>query len=159
MAEMMKKLFTFFVVLCAIFLAAPFSYAAVSVEQPFVFGDYIVKNNNAVYDVTVNTDGSHSYDGAGFIEIIDTAAPGIYNIDSLPVSTAIISVTVSQISPLTGASGPNFPFSAFQETHPPTTDGLGVARITIGATVSTSGSGIAYIDDTYSGTIQITINF
>ncbi len=145
----------------ALFVFASPAIAGVTTIQGLNFGEFIVKNNNAVHSITVNLSGpSYVFDSAGFILISDTNIQyGIYDLDGMTPNTAITSVTVTQVSPLSGASGPNFQLNTFQEVHPATTDGSGVARINVGATAQTSGSGTPYVDQTYTGTMQIQINF
>ncbi len=131
--------------------------AGVTVVQNLNFGSWISKNNDAQYNITINTNGSYSFDSAGFIEI-SPPQEGIFDLDGMTPNTAISSVTITQITPLSG-SGPEFNMINFQETHPPSTDASGVARIVVGATAQTTGVGISYIDQTYNGQLQIQINF
>jgi hypothetical protein len=142
-------------------LFSPSVLAGVTTVQQLNFGEFIVKNNNAVHSITVNLSGpAYAYDSAGFILINDANIQyGIYDLDGMTPSTAIASVTVTQVTPLSGAGGPNFQMNTFQESHPATTDGSGVARINVGATAQTSGTGTTYLDQTYTGTLQIQINF
>ena len=137
------------------------AHAGVTTVQGLNFGEFIVKRNDAVYGITVNLAGpAYTYDAAGFAPInTGSIQLGIYDLDGMTPNQAITSVNVTQITPLSGPSGPNFQMTAFQETHPPTTDGAGVARIRIGGTAQTDGSGNPYFDQTYTGTIQIQINF
>ncbi len=137
-----------------------FSFPArsgVSVVQGLSFGSFISKNNDAQYDITVNTNGSYSYDAAGFI-LISIPNPGVYDIDGLMISTAITSVDVTQNAPLS-APGNSLQMLNFTETHPGSTDASGVARIEIGATARTTGSGTLYPDQTYTGVVEIQINY
>ncbi len=141
---------------CMLFITS--AYAAVTTVQAISFGSWIVKKNDAQYDIVLNPDGTYTYDAAAYIEISPPRG-GIYDIDGLPVSTAIASVTVTQVSPLAGGSGKTFQMLTFQETHPSSTDASGVARINIGATSRSSGDSTAYPDETYSGNINIQVNF
>ena len=147
------SLFLFFVSLCT----GQLVHAGVTTIQALDFGSFIVKNNDAQYDITINTNGTYSFSAAGFFEI---SAPqeGIFDLDGMTPSTAITSVTVTQITPLSG-SGENFQMVNFQETHPGSTDGSGVARIVVGGTARTSGSTVNYLDQSYTGSLQIQINF
>lgn len=131
--------------------------AGVTVIQALSFGEFVVKRNDAQYDITVNADGSYTYDSGAYIEIV---APqrGVYDIDGMAANTAIASVSVTQTSALSGGSD-IFQMVNFQEIHPATTDSSGVARIRIGATARSSGSGITYTDATYTGDIFIEVNF
>lgn len=133
------------------------SWAGVTVIQALNFGEFIVRNNDSPHTITVNTGGPYSF-SAGFLEINPTAQPGIYDVDGLPANTAIMSVVITQTSPLAG-SGENLQMSAFQETHPASTNGAGVAQIRVGGTATTSGNGNPYLDQSYTGQLQIQINF
>ncbi len=151
MRQLIVIFFTFY------FLPMSVSYAAVTVDQAFNFGSFIAMRNDVSYDIVVNTDGSYSYDGAAYVEILPPQ-PGIYLFDGLPSSTAITSVDVTQGSPMIGV-GSFFSLVDFQETHPATTNGVGEAQIYIGATARSSGNGTPYSDQTYLGSVDITINF
>ncbi len=154
---MWRLYFLFVIIFCFHMFIAGASYAAVTVVQALDFGEFVVKNNDAQYDITVNTNGSYSYDAAGFIEI---TAPqeGIYDLDGMAPSTAIVSVVITQLVALSG-SGPDFQMINLQESSPASTDGAGVARIVVGGTAQTSGSGTLYTDQTFNGQLQIQINF
>ncbi len=143
--------------LCFAFTATTPATAGVTVIQEISFGSFVVKNNDAQHTITINPGGTYSFSPAGFLEILPPQQ-GIYDIDGLPVSTAITSVTVTQHQPLAG-SGENFQIIDFQEVHPATTDGTGVARIRIGATAQSSGNGNPYADQTLNGKIDIQVNF
>ena len=146
--------------ICAIyvFFMMTFSaYAGVTTVQALSFGEFIMKNNDAAYDITVGTNSGVTFSAAGFIQIV-SPQEGIYDLDDMAANTAITSVTVTQVTPLSG-SGFDMQLINFQETHPASTNGSGVARIEVGATARTNGLGGSYIDQAFNGTIQIQINF
>ncbi len=143
--------------ICAFFMMTFSAYAAVTTVQALSFGQFIMKNNDAAYNITVGTNSSVTFSAAGFIQIV-SPQEGIYDLDGMAANAAIASVTVTQVTPLSG-SGFDMQLINFQETHPASTDGSGVARIEIGATARTNGLGGSYIDQTFNGTIQIQINF
>jgi len=142
---------------CAFLWSAHNAYAAVATVEAMSFGTMVSTNNNAQYDITVNTDNSYTVDSSGFI-VITPPQRGVYDIDSLPANRAILSVDVTQGGPLSFPGEQQMSLVDFQETHPATTDAFGVARITIGATARTNGVGSGYPDRTYSGVIRIEIN-
>lgn len=152
----MLRCFLLFIFLVPAFLNSREAVAGVSVVQALHFGSFVVKSNDAQYDIVVNTDGSYSFDPDGYIEI-SPPQEGVFDIDGLPTNSVINSVVITQTTPLSGIGG-SFQMLDFQELHT-NTDGLGVATITIGATARSSGSGIAYADDTYSGELLVEINF
>lgn len=142
---------------CVLFFLSSPVYAGVTTVQSLDFGEFVMKNNDAAYDITVNANGSYTFSAAGYIEI---TAPqeGVYDLDGMVPNTAIVSVTVTQASSLAG-SGFDLQMINFQETHPASTDGAGVARIEVGATVRNNALGGSYIDQSFNGSIQIQINF
>lgn len=133
-----------------------YSYAGVTVIDALSFGSFIVKNNDSQYDIIVHPGGVYDYDHDGFI-LISPPQDGVYDIDGLTPNATIASVVITQLSPLSN-SGENFQMHSFEEFHT-NTNGSGVARITVGGSARTSGSGNPYLDQTYSGTLQIQINF
>ncbi len=139
-------------------ISASFSvYAGVTTVQALDFGEWLSYNNDVEYEITVDTDGSYSFDSSGFVMI---AAPqeGIYDIDGMTPFDTVASVVVTQNAPLTYSIG-TFQMDVFQETHSATVDAGGVVRVTVGATANTSGNSEAYADATYNGNLQIQINF
>lgn len=151
----MKKLLLFLTLFSVVLSGQAF--AAVTVVQGLSFGAFISTRNDAQYDITVNTDGTYSFSAGGFF-MITPPNPGVYDITGLDPSRAIASVTVTQIAPLT-APGNSLQTLNFTSTNPPSTSPAGVARIEIGATARTTGTGTAYPDNTYNGVVEITINF
>lgn len=143
--------------ICVFLLFISPAYAGVTTVQALSFGQFVMKNNDAAYDITINTNGSYSFSAAGYIEIV-APQEGVYDLDGMPANTAITSVTVTQITSLSG-SGFDMQMINFQETSPASTDGSGVARIEIGATARNNAIGGSYIDQTFGGVIQIQINF
>lgn len=136
----------------------PFSaFAQVSTVQSLFFGHWISLRNDAQYDITVNTDGSFSADPSAFI-MIASPTQGIYDITTPSLNASVVSVDITQFSPLSGGIG-SFQMLDFQELHSPSSDGAGVVRVTIGGTARTSGSGTPYSDVTRSGSIDVEINF
>ncbi|MGN7438731.1 MAG: hypothetical protein ACTHOO_08815 [Alcanivorax sp.] len=145
-----------FVLLCCFFLIAP-AHAGVTVVQALSFGEFVVKRNDAQYDITVNSNGSYTFDSAGFIEIAPPQQ-GIFDLDGMTPFTPVLSVTVTQTSPLAG-SGENLQMVNLQETHDVAVSASGVVRVSVGGTARTSGSGNPYLDQTYNGQLEIQINF
>jgi hypothetical protein len=143
-----------FVILLCLQKAA---FADVTVIQELDFGQFIVKNNDAQHDITINPGGVYSFSGAGLVEI-SPPEDGIYDIDGLPPNSVITSINITQLNPLQGVTGEVFQMVNMQSSFS-STNGSGVARIGIGGTARTSGNGNPYADQTYNGILQIQINF
>ncbi|MCK5384947.1 MAG: DUF4402 domain-containing protein [Alphaproteobacteria bacterium] len=139
-------------------ISASFSvYAGVTTVQALDFGEWLSYNNDVEYEITVDTDGSYSFDSSGFVMI---AAPqeGIYDIDGMTPNAAVSSVVAIQTLALTYSTG-TFQMDVFQDSHGSNVDGDGVLRVWIGATANTTGNSVSYNDGTYSGTVQIQVNY
>lgn len=132
-------------------------YAGITTIQALSFGSFIVKNNNAQYDITVNTNGSYTFDAAGFIEIAPPQE-GIFDLDGMTPLNSVTSVTVTQTIPLSGG-GEGFQMVNLQESHTTIVNLAGEIRVTVGGTARTSGNGNPYMDQTYNGQLEIQINF
>lgn len=146
----------FVIMLCAA-LNVPSVFAGVTTVQALSFGSFIVKNNSAQYDITINTNGTYTFDSAGFIEIVPPQE-GIFDLDGMTPLDTVTSVTVTQIIPLSG-SGEGFQMVNLQETHTNIVNLAGEIRVTVGGTARTSGNGNPYLDQTYNGQLEIQINF
>ncbi|MEM7651035.1 MAG: DUF4402 domain-containing protein [Pseudomonadota bacterium] len=157
----MHKFWLFFAILFLVVSPNGKAFAGVTTIQELNFGEFIVKNNDAVHSITVNITGTaYTFDAAGFIPIdVSNIQPGIYDLDGMTPGALISSVDVTQVLPLSGGGGPNFQLTAFQDSHPTNVDGSGVVRVRVGATAQTNGAGIRYFDQTYTGTMQIQVNF
>ncbi|MGH1375552.1 MAG: DUF4402 domain-containing protein [Alphaproteobacteria bacterium] len=152
----MKLFRTYWVIFTILFYSFPAS-AGVTAIQDLYFGHYLVLGNKVQADVTINTDGSHSFDPAGFVEI-DPPREGIYDIDELPANMAVDSVEVSSATNLLNA-GIAFQTRDWQTSFDPATDAGGNLRVVVGGTLRSSGNTVEYPDGTYIATLQIDINF
>ncbi len=154
MLQIFKCSHQFLVILCAVLFVSSHAQADVSILQKLRFGEVIITNNNMLYSISVNPDGSFGH--AGSIIKITDPQPGIYQIDDL-TPNALINVTATQLQPLSGG-GNFFTLKNFQVVHS-NSDASGLADITLGATAETSGNSLAYDSRTYNGTIQLQISY
>ncbi|MCK5374260.1 MAG: DUF4402 domain-containing protein [Alphaproteobacteria bacterium] len=146
-----------FLVVLMTFVASGMAQAGVTTVQAFNFGEWLSYNNDAEYEITVNTSGGYTYDPEGFV-MITAPQEGIYDIDGLTPNAAVSSVVAIQILALTYSTG-TFQMDVFQDSHGSNVDGSGVLRVWIGATANTTGNSVSYNDGTYSGTVQIQVNY
>lgn len=142
--------------LCAAVFASQAKAAIIEI-QPLNFGQWAITNNTGFKTIVVNTNGSFS-NSPGLFNIVVPPTQGIYRVDGLPAFTSINSVTASMLLPMTGGNQP-FTLENFQIVHDPATNSSGEINITLGATAKTSGTGVAYDDASYTGTIQFDINY
>jgi hypothetical protein len=125
--------------------------------QRLDFGRLLVKKNNSLQSITVNTDGSYS--ATSEIIVLDPPEVGIYEIDGLNPSSTISSVTVNVTDPLQcGCSSEQYFMDSFVVVAPPT-NSSGVTTITIGARAQTSGNNNAYGSGLYEGELSLSFNY
>jgi len=123
--------------------------------QNFNFGTWAVTNNQQPRYVTVAVDGSYTNDPQ--MIMIQPPLQGVYNVTGLPPNAVILSVLVTMSAPLT-SSGEQFTVDNFT-THIPNADINGETQLVIGGRVRSSGTSNGYDDSTYTGQIDIDINF
>ena len=147
-----KSLLSFLVLLALPIMAN----AAVIETQALSFGEFAMRNNDASYDLTISPTGGISRDPI-FLPFEDPQ-PGSYAVSGFPASTAlIINVTFND---LTGGGTQNFTISsAVISPATVTTDGAGEASFNVGATLSSSGTGVVYSDSTYNGLMTVSVNY
>ncbi len=133
------------------------AYAAIIENQPLNFGQWAVTNNTGIKFITVNPDSTFS-SSPGLINIVVPPTHGIYRVDGLPPSTAINSINVSMIAPLSGGNQ-DFTLDTFQVIYDPVSNVSGEINITLGASAKTTGTGVPYDDAVYIGTLQLEINY
>lgn len=137
-------------------LAPRWAHAAIVELQPLSFGRVVVRDNSTPQTITVPAVGAYSH-SAGFI-IITPPTSGRYEITGLPLNGTILSMTVTEISPLAAGGGNNFTMDTFDAvaTDP---DATGMSILRLGARAVSSGGGAAYADDSYIGELSVEFNF
>ncbi len=139
------------------FINVQSSFAAFTVLQALHFGEYAVRDDDAQYVITVNPDGSYTYDASGFV-LISLPQEGILELSELIPFTVITSIVVTEVSPLQGGLGV-FEMFDFQTDYDTTADVNGDLVISIGASARTSGTGSTYSDETRTGTLQVDVYY
>ena len=133
------------------------SYSVILETQGLGFGAFALRDNSSNHQIVIAPGGGITTDSE-FV-IIANGQPGSFDVSGFPDSTALIlsAGNATLTSPLGGQ-----PFSIVSPTFDPVapvTDGLGNASFNLGATLQTSGTNGIYLDDNYSGTMTITVNF
>ncbi len=123
--------------------------------NPLNFGKWIILGNRSVYTVTVNT--NNSYSNSPGIIMLEAPEAGVYDISGLPANTAILSIDVTMVSPLSGPGGENLALDNLTATAPDT-DGDGKTTLRLGGRAKTSGNGTGLGAGHYTGEVEITIN-
>jgi hypothetical protein len=127
--------------------------------QRLDFGIVAVKTNTVPTAITLSPQGTSAY-GSGFV-FIGAARPGRYRLTGYPAFTDIsVSMTAHPVSLSGGAPSETLTVST-ASSRPLTlhTDQNGQVDFDLGATLTTSGSGIAYVDGTYQSRPTLTLSF
>ena len=156
-------------ILCGIFASGLFTIShnhsahadTITETAPLDFGTIAIKSNASTYTVRVRYTGQIINDPE--IIIVSPGTPAEYFLSSFPASTlltisvtSLAGVTTSPISPIPGNE--QFNISNFDYLPSISTDVNGEATIYVGATLTTSGSGI-YDDTLYVTTLNLTITY
>lgn len=146
----------FYTLLTFMMLVTAPALAAVTITQPITFGEFVLRNNTAVRQMTINAKNQLTQDAA-FITLV---APqrGSVNVSGFPTKTnLIINVTFNTLS-----SGSGDVFTVNNAVTFPTsvkTDNFGNASFFVGATLNTSGGGGFYPNATYNGLMTVSVNY
>ena len=124
-------------------------------NQELTFGEGVIKDNSAQYEIVVDTDGSYTNDPE--IALISFPQEGIYTFDGLQSQPITVIVTVQQ--QLIG-TGLDFVIDNITVDAPATTDPSGTATIRVGARMQTTGDGFSYNNsNSYSGLINVDVSY
>lgn len=140
--------------------------ASIKEIQPLRFGTLVLKDNEQPYTLTVPPEGTTTYsDGLALAPDSDPPQSGIYDIQVLSPETRL-SIEITATGFIMQQNGENpqkitgnsFTITGFQTI---VTNSLetGKTLVKIGATLETSGNGLPYEDGTYTGSMDITINY
>lgn len=121
---------------------------------PLDFGKWIILGNSSSYNVVVNT--NNSYSNSPQIIMLETPEAGVYDITGLPPNT-VLSVTATMVTPLT-LGGSELELDNFSIVAPDS-NGAGETTILLGGRARTSGSGTGLTAGSYTGEVEIEINY
>lgn len=155
----MKKIFPLLILLAISFghCLPGFAHTQVITEmQSMTFGKFAMRDNNAPYDVVMSPTGVETYDP--HILPFFQGVQGVFQLtDFLPNQLLGVSIAdttlVSVVDPLDTFDLLNFTFNPAA----PTTNGAGNVTVNVGATLRTSGTGVLYTDDTYTGSYTLVV--
>ncbi len=129
----------------------------VTTQQALYFGEWVFYNNNAEYEIVVNTNGDFTFDSNGLV-LLTEPREGIYDIDGYTPGAEVISVVVTQASPLT-KGGSTLTVDDFRLDFPQYVDGDGHIILKVGGVANTTATGVSYVDGIYTGSIDVDITF
>jgi hypothetical protein len=149
--------FMLFMVMMGLVAAPAWADSTLTNIVDLSFGTFGLANNNTPQTIVLTPGGMATY-GA---KIVDGPIPpkaGEYLLEGLTPDTLLdITVDNTILTRVDGGS-PAFTISDYT-TNNPTTDEFGNATLFVGATLTTSGTGIHYESGAYAGTMDITIIF
>lgn len=124
----------------------------------FDFGKLAIPSNSLVHSVIMSRNGGYTTPGQ-FI-LIEPGNAGRYRLSGYPPSTPVtFSIPASPLLIDSGPASPELTVSAVTQQTPISTDVNGELVFSLGATLSSNGSGVAYGDGTYSGTVPLTVTY
>ena len=135
--------------------ASPTFAQTITRVQTLSFGTFALRNNNAPHALRVSRTNVVTADSE--FAIFTDPTRGEYSLSSFPTNTPF-TVFIPDTT-LTSGGGAQFDLGQFTPGSGLTTDGTGNADLRFGATLTTSGTGGNYTDGSYSGTIDITVNY
>jgi hypothetical protein len=140
-------------------LFAVFSAQSQIIQRPLYFGT-IISTGNAIESRIVVPRSGKPY-STHQLQIVDEAYPSELLIQFFPAYTEL-HLTPVLPTELRASSDPLLPPFIVESLDIPLsvfTDGNGEAQLVIGATIKTTGDGRAYPDASYTGSIDIVVNY
>ncbi len=134
-----------------------FAHTQIMTEtQTLDFGRFAMQDNNAAYGVIMSPMGVETYDP--HILPFSAGRQAIFELTDFAPSTLLgVSIAdttlMSMVDPMDYFDLVSFTFNPAA----PTTNGAGNVTLNIGATLRTSGTGVLYTDDTYTGTYTLVV--
>ncbi len=138
-----------------LFIGHPSAWAqSITPVQELGFGTFALKNNSSRYLLRVSRLGVVTSDSQ-FV-ILSPPTPAEYSLSGFTPSTLLV-VTIPDSTITVG--GDSFDLESFTPTPGLTTDSSGNAVLRFGASLYSSGLGANYTNGSFSGTINITVNY
>ena len=121
------------------------------------FGSFALMDNATPQTIVVTPAGGVTY-GAKVVDGPTPPQAGEYLLEDLTPDTALVITIDDTTLNRVGGGSPAFTISDYV-TNNPTTNAGGDATLLVGATLTTSGTGVHYESGSYTGTMAITIIF
>lgn len=141
----MKQAYNKYIICCFFFvgflISSPAQAQTITTIQPLDFGEAVVFDNNAQYELIVTRTGNVSSDPQ--FSIIEPPTEGIYLLSGAPARQRITTININVDQQMVG-TGENFIIDSFDIRHNPQTDNSGELMVEVGARLLTTGSGIPY---------------
>ena len=129
-----------------------YSYAQnIMTVQDINFGQAVVLDNSAVYEINVGADGSNSSDPE--FSFVTLPSRGEYYVSGLPSNALILNININVDQQLQGL-GEDFIIDNFDIDAPTNASPAGDLTVFLGARLRTTGSNIAYNPSTTFNSIM-----
>ena len=137
---------------------AALSQPAIEEEQRLNFGTLAIASNVSVSRFNYSRTGVNSTIEGQFV-LIESGSPGRYRFSGFPPNTTL-DVSLNTTTLTAGANGVLEQLSVDNyDSTQVLTNGLGEAEMSLGARLSTSGSGGSYVDAPFSGTAVLRVDY
>ena len=154
------KGFFFLTIYSAISLYSGITKATITPVQSLSFGKIAVTNNQRVSSIAIDPVGNVQVDGG--IAVLEDGNHAIYELSDFPPNRVLdIDVRPLNTEMIPDVSSEEtFEISISTNSATLITNNAGIALLSFGGKIETSGSGfISFTDTQYQSTIQITVNF
>lgn len=152
---MPTKFMNFLAILVFCVGANPAQAQTITRVQTLSFGTFALRDNNAPHALRVSRTNVVTADSE--FALFTAPTRGEYSMSGFPTDTPF-TVSIPDTA-LTSGGGGSFDLGQFTPGSGLSTDSSGNADLRFGATLTTSGTGGNYTDGSYSGTIDITVNY
>lgn len=143
------------IVMCFVFAGGQSAKAeTITPVQELSFGTFALKNNSSRHLLRVARTGGITSDSE--YVVMTSPTPAEYSLSGFTPST---SVTVTIPDTIITVGGGYFDVESFTPTPGLVTDSSGNATLRFGASLYSSGVGSNYSDGTFTGSINITVNY
>lgn len=135
-------------ILLLLLFSATFSHVSaqtITTIQDIDFGQAVITNNNAQYQIVINPNGSYTADPE--FSFVTTPSEGIYLLSGAPARQRIDNIIITVDQQMNG-TGEDFIIDSFNVRNNPQTNNAGELTVELGARLRTSGSGINYTAET-----------
>jgi len=127
----------------------------ITIDSPLDYGEFVLRDNNNVNTIVINTDGTYT-SSPDYIFFRDPQMGEVSLTNFTPLTTLNVNIGVTSLTAAGGTA--NFlTVSPFTTPSVITTDVNGDVSFEVGATLSSSGSGVLHSDGTYDGIFNVTI--
>lgn len=158
MPKRLKRVGIWFALLCTAWTTTALAQPLIEEQQRLNFGTLAIASNASVSRLTYPRSGNGITIDGQFV-LIARGTPGLYRFSGFPAYTPL-GVSLNTTTLTAGSNGTVEPLSVdsynFTEI---TTNALGEAELSLGASIETTGTGTSYVDAIYSGAAVLRVDY